>query len=121
MAMIVIDDDPLARELAVRLLGRLGHGDVTEAANGVEALAQLDAADPPPEVLFVDLEMPEMGGVELLRHLAERNYGGRVVLVSSADADTLAVAEGMAKYRGVNVVGYITKPVSSRSLADLLD
>ncbi len=120
MAMMVIDDDEFARELVIKLLGRLGHEDVTGAENGVDALASLDAAASPPDVLFVDLEMPKMGGVELLRHLADREFPGRVVLISGADEDTLAVAEGMAKYRGVNVVGYITKPASSASLTKVL-
>lgn len=119
--MMVIDDDPDARELVIKLLGRLGHADVTGAENGVDALASLDVADVQPDVLFVDLEMPEMGGVELLRHLAEREFQGRVILISGADEDTLAVAEGMAKYRGVNVVGYITKPASSEALTKALD
>jgi CheY-like chemotaxis protein len=120
MAMMMFDDDPDARELVIKLLDRLGHSDVTGAENGVEALVALDAVDSSPEALFVDLEMPEMGGVELLRHLADREYPGKVVLISGADEDTLAVAEGMAKYRGVNVVGYIAKPASTESLAKIL-
>jgi hypothetical protein len=42
-----------------------------------------------------------------------------VILISGADEDTLAVAEGMANYRGVNVVGYITKPASSAVLSEI--
>jgi len=120
MTMLVVDDDPDARQLVIKLLERLGHADVTAAENGVEALAALDAADTQPDAMFVDLEMPEMGGVELLRHLADREYPGKVILISGADEDTLAVAEGMANYRGVNVVGYITKPASSAVLSEIL-
>lgn len=120
-SFVVIDDEAFMRNLLVRLLQRLGAANVATKVNGKEALSYLQSTDSPADVLLIDLNMPEMGGVELLRHLADNRFGGAVILVSGADHETLAVAEGMAKYREVNVLGYVTKPVDPDSLLKLLE
>ena len=120
ISFLVVDDDAFIRNLLVRLLRLWGGVKIAIASSGVEALAHLDSADPKPDVLLVDLHMPGMGGVELMRLLAERAYKGAVILVSGADPDTLIVAEEVAKYRGVTILGYITKPVTPAALAEML-
>jgi CheY-like chemotaxis protein len=120
LSFLVVDDEAFIQKLAVRVLGTLGATNVDTVGDGVEALAYLDSNDAEPDIMLVDLNMPIMGGVELLRKLAERNYTGAIILASGADAETLAVAEGMAKYREVNVLGYITKPVTPVALKEML-
>ena len=120
LSFLVIEDDSVSEELIVRVLGGLGATDIATASNGVEALDHLDSADRQPDVMLVDLIMPEMSGVELLRHLADREYGGAVVLVSGADEDTLVIAQGLAKSRDLNLLGYITKPVTRQTLSAML-
>lgn len=117
---LVVDDEAFIRDLLVRLLRLKGATKIATASSGVEALAHLDPADPKPDVLLIDLLMPDMGGVELMRRLAERAYKGALILVSGSDQETLAVAEAMAKSRGVNLLGYITKPVAPEALAGML-
>lgn len=120
LSFLVIDDEAFVQSLHVRLLRQIGASKIATASNGVEALAYLESADPPPDVLLVDLTMPEMGGAELMQQLAERAYKGAVILVSGADPETLVVAEGMAKYRGVTTLGYVTKPVKPEALTEML-
>ena len=120
-SFLVVDDEAFIRTLLVRQLRQLGAAAIATASNGMEALAHLDAADPKPDVLLVDLSMPEMGGVEMMRQLAERAYKGAVILVSGADPDTLIVAEEVAKYREVVVLGFVRKPVKPETLTQLLD
>lgn len=119
-SFLVVDDEAFIRNLLVRHLRQMGASRIVTASNGVEALAHLDAADPPPDVLLSDLSMPEMGGVELLRRLAERAYKGAVILVSGADEETLIVAKALAKYREVTVLGFIVKPVKPEALKEML-
>jgi CheY-like chemotaxis protein len=119
-SFLVIDDEVFIQNLLVRLLRQMGASKIATASNGVEALAYLDAANPPPDVLLVDLSMPEMGGIELMHQLAGRAYKGAVVLVSGADPETLVIAEGLAKYRGVAMLGYVTKPVKPEALTEML-
>ena len=120
LSFLVIDDEPFVQKLAVRILGIMGATDIETASNGVEALANIDNAATQPDVLLVDLNMPDMGGAELLRHLADRNYSGAIVIVSSADEEILLVAEGIAKYRQMNVLGHITKPITQETLTEVL-
>ena len=120
-SFLVVDDEAFIRTLLVRQLRQLGATGIATASNGVDALAHLDAADPKPDVLLVDLAMPEMGGVEFLRRLADRAYKGAVVLVSGADPETLIVAEEMAKYRDIAILGFVRKPVKHEALAQVLD
>ncbi len=93
--------------------------DVATDNNGIEALAHL-VESTPPDVMLVDIIMPKMGGADLLRHLAERHYPGAIILVSGADKDTITVAEGLAKYRELNVLGHIVKPMTPNALSGLL-
>lgn len=64
--ILVVDDDPVMRQVLVRRLERLGHA-VVETENGSEALRILRAE--PVDLILTDLRMPEMGGTELLEHL----------------------------------------------------
>jgi len=63
--VLVVDDEPRLRQVLVRLMTRDGFA-CTEADNGVQALALLEADGPPPLILS-DLRMPDMDGAELLR------------------------------------------------------
>ena len=120
LSFLVVEDDEFSRTVFLKSLEKIGASEITTASNGVEALAQLQSSDPQPDVIFVDLNMPEMGGVELLRHLGDEGFKGAVALVSAAGEETLSVAEGMAKYRDLNVLGFITKPVTTQSLTEIL-
>ena len=120
-SFLVVEDDQMARNLLVQILSALGAEDIEAVGNGAEALAHYDARERPPDMMLIDLSMPEIGGVTLMKYLADRDYSGAVVLVSGADELTLVVAEGLAKYRGVNVLGFITKPVTKESLSKFLE
>lgn len=120
LAFLVIDDNEFTRIVVTKALGALGATGVATAANGAEALAYMESAESPPDVLLVDLRMPGMSGLELLTRLSERGYGGAVILISGTDEETLAAARDLAKDRNVNVLGTLAKPVDAQSLADLL-
>ncbi len=119
LSFLVIEDEEFSRAALTQTLGAMGAVDVATAANGIEALAHL-VESTPPDVMLVDINMPKMGGADLLRHLAERHYPGAIILVSGADKDTITVAEGLAKYRELNVLGHIVKPMTPNALSGLL-
>ena len=68
-----------ARHVPVQLLAGLGATDIDSADNGADALTQYDSRERPPDLLLIDLSMPEMGGVTLMKNLADRDYSGAVV------------------------------------------
>ena len=120
LSFLVIDDDEFARTVATLHVKGIGATDIATAADGEEALALLDAADRHPDVLLVDLSMPNMGGAEFLRHAASRGFEGRVILVSGLEEDTLNIAESAAKYQHVDVVAQIPKPLTLEKLREAL-
>ena len=111
-SFLVVDDEVFTQKSLVRILKSLGASIVETAENGIDALEKIDAMGNPPDVMLVDIKMPVMGGPELLRSLAGSGYEGAIVLASSADSQTLAVAESMAGVHGVNIIGVIEKPVA---------
>jgi response regulator RpfG family c-di-GMP phosphodiesterase len=98
----VADDEPRLRQVLCRLMQSDGFQCV-EAANGAEALAAL-RADPVPLILS-DLRMPQMDGLELLRHVRDR-YPDTAVVMITAVADV----EMAVKALSLGATDYLTKP-----------
>jgi two-component system LytT family response regulator len=66
--VLIVDDEPLARRFLRRLLERDGGvGEIRQCANGLEARAEITRA--PPDILFLDVEMPGLSGADLLGSL----------------------------------------------------
>jgi CheY-like chemotaxis protein len=112
--VLVVDDDEGIREM-IRL-GLVSEGyDVESAGTGAAALAAL-AASPPPDVLFLDLNLPDMNGFEILGKIEkDREYRGmRVFILTARDLGSAERAELESK-----AVKVIQK--GSISLAAILD
>jgi CheY-like chemotaxis protein len=119
-SVLVVDDEAFIQKLVVRILSKFGAEDIGTAEHGQDALDQIDSAAQEPDLILIDMNMPVMGGAELMRNLSDRGFGGAIILASGADPETLAVAQEMASMRDTRVLGYITKPVTPPALAELL-
>ncbi len=117
---LVVDDDPLILKFISLILEQLNAERIDTAANGDEALALLDAAEPKPDVIICDLYMPGMDGLELLRHVAATTYNGSILLVSGTDKRVLETAVGLAKAHNLNILGTATKPIQPSEFTALL-
>lgn len=106
LRLLAVDDDVVLRTLTVTILSRMGYA-ITEAADGREALQLIDRE--PPDLVILDLDMPETSGLEVLRHLRSRAATADLpilILTGSADeATTRAAFEAGA-------TDYLTKPFS---------
>jgi two-component system LytT family response regulator/two-component system response regulator LytT len=106
---IVVDDERLARDELCYQLEELGGIDViAQAADGVEALAAVQRADP--DLVFLDVQMPGLGGFEVARRLLERPAAPLLVFVTAFDQHAIEAFE-------VNAVDYLLKPVDAARLA----
>jgi CheY-like chemotaxis protein len=118
LRILLLDDDPFMLALLEDMLEDLGQCDVSGATGAQAALATLRSA--PPDLLVCDLSMPDMDGIEFLRHVAEEGYQGTVVLLSGMDAGVLKAAERLAMAQGLTILGACKKPVAAAELGDLV-
>ena len=93
----VVDDEVFIRKLIIRVLGKMGADSekISSSENGADAIAWLDDTTQPPDIILCDLNMPDMDGVSLMRHLATRKYRGGIILVSGEDKRILKAAEDL--------------------------
>jgi response regulator RpfG family c-di-GMP phosphodiesterase len=99
---LVADDEPRLRQVLCRLMRSDGF-DCEEAGSGVEALAALERTPVP--LLLSDLRMPQMDGLELLRHVRDR-YPDTAVVMITAVADVEMAVKALA----LGATDYLTKP-----------
>ena len=117
--VLVVEDHDFQRRFALTLLGRLGIENVDEAKNARAALERL-TAEPPVDVLLCDLAMPGMDGVELIRHVAERQLVRAIAITSGLDRGILETVRSMAERYGVQILGLVEKPLSLAALTTVL-
>ena len=118
--IILLDDEPFMLKLIGRLLENLGFTAVSPYSSGAAALAALDAPSGQPELILLDLNMPEMDGIEFVRHLVQRNYAGSLVLISGEDERMLQAASKLVQAHKIKILGHLQKPVSPGALTALL-
>jgi two-component system, LytTR family, response regulator len=107
---LVVDDEPIARERMLSLLRE--HDDIElvgECANGLQAKDVIEAVSP--DLLFLDIQMPEMNGMELARTI--QSSGAAVVFVTAYDDYAVQAFE-------VHALDYLLKPFSTERLCSAL-
>jgi len=105
--VLVVDDEPqIVRALRINL--RVRQYDVYAAANGTEALQQ--ASRHPPDVVILDLGLPDLDGVEVIEGL--RGWTKAPIIVLSGRADAIDKVEAL----DAGADDYVTKPFSMEEL-----
>jgi two-component system, chemotaxis family, chemotaxis protein CheY len=89
MKILVVDDSKVMRQIVKKTLREagFGHHEVIEAANGVEALAQISSAHP--QMILCDWNMPEKSGIELLTELRASGVPTPFGFVTSEGSDAM--------------------------------
>ncbi len=113
LRVLVVDDEPPARERLKQLLAELPDTELAgEAGSGEEALAV--AAETRPDVVLLDIRMPGMGGLEAARHLASLTDPPAVVFTTAYEQHALEAFD-------VQASGYLLKPIRRERLASALE
>src|SRR6056300_25214 len=83
--VLVVDDSRTLRRILVRELNKLGIQSILEAENGVHALEV--CSDTPPDLMLLDMEMPELDGLGVLEEMSKKSSEAKfpVIVVSGAD------------------------------------
>jgi len=111
---LVVDDSPVDRRLAGRILERNGEMTSLYANNGVDALAAV--AENAPDVLVTDLQMPDMNGLELVKEIRNHYPSTPVVLMTAYGSEEVAVEALQA-----GAAGYVPKKNLARDLVRIIE
>lgn len=120
LRVLIVDDDELILKTMTASLGSLGLQSVTAESDGERFLDSLKRTDHDFDVILCDLNMPNVDGLTLLRHLASCNYPGFVILMSGEDRRILNAAATLAGALALKLIGAVTKPVTRHSLHNIL-
>ena len=114
--ILIVDDDPGIRRLIATTLEDVAGYELREAGDGVEAVAR--AIEVRPEIVFLDIDMPELDGIEACRRLRSDPA------TASATIVMLTGVSGTHAERGALAAGadlFLTKPFSPLQLLRLVD
>lgn|SRR5574341_1180699 len=106
---LVVDDSEFARKALIKLLDHIGGTLSGEAVSGNDALLKYRSLKP--DIVFMDVNMPGMEGIDALEHILREDRGAKVVIVSSLSHGSL-VKDAMKK----GAKHFITKPVQNAPL-----
>jgi two-component system chemotaxis response regulator CheY len=114
--VLIVDDDPFIRKLIATTLEDVAGFELHEAADGVEALEV--ARHQRPALVFLDVDMPAMNGIEACRHMREdeATSATTIVMLTAAHGDDV---ERRAEEAGADL--FLTKPFSPLDLLRLVD
>ena len=113
LSLLAVDDDPSSAELVVSVSERCGYeAFATSDSRGVvELIRQLE-----PNVLAVDICMPNVDALDLFKMLAEDKYQGSIIIVSGQDQSTLYSAARFAEELGLKRPKTMQKPLNFQEL-----
>ena len=109
---MVVDDEVLSAEHLCRRLERLGVEDTYYSGDPVDALDRISLLEP--DVLFLDIEMPEISGLELAERVLGMGYSGEIVFITAYNQYAIEAFS-------VNALDYLLKPVLTARLQQTVE
>jgi len=108
MAKILLaDDSQFMRKVLLDILTKNGHTDITEAADGNEAIAKFNELKP--DLVLLDIIMPNADGMMVLKDIVPK--GGKAIVVSAVGQD-----EMINQAKDLGALGYIVKPFEEKQV-----
>ena len=114
MKILLVDDSRTIRNIQRNVLKQLGHTDVMEAADGVEALKQI--GETRPDLVLIDWNMPNMDGITLVGKIRATDKVLPLIMCTT-EAEKTRVLEAIKA--GVN--NYVVKPFTAETLAEKIN
>jgi CheY-like chemotaxis protein len=114
--VLVVDDDPFIRKLVSTTLEDVSEFQLYEAADGVQAVEVAERELP--TIVFLDVDMPRMDGIDTCRELRKNpaTSGATIVILTASHGDRI---EAQAEAAGADL--FLTKPFSPLDLLRLVD
>ncbi|HBZ04994.1 MAG TPA: oxygen sensor protein [Massilia sp.] len=119
---LVAEADKGQRAAMAEMLGRLGATRITEVPDGHMALRTFQAGfTPRVHIAIIDLDLPGMDGLELIRNLATLESDVKLIVTGAQPANLLFSVETLAQVYGIDLLGSAAKPVTAARLKPLID
>lgn len=115
LRILLADDNPINQKLAVRVLNKLGYQKIEVAQNGLEVMEKFDEQFY--DVILMDVQMPEMDGLEATRLIRSKHYHQPIIISMTANA----MPEDKEACLKAGMDDYISKPVKLEILVSLLE
>lgn len=113
MKVLIVDDEPLARARLQRLLAdHPDYNHTAQASNGNEALQQVKLQAP--DIVFLDVDMPAMSGLEVATQLNKLPVPPAIIFVTAHPEHALDALQ-------LSAAGYLVKPVTEQNLANTIE
>jgi len=104
--ILVVDDEPLVGDVIKRFAEKRGfHVDIVTDPQNFGVVYNVKT-----RIIFLDLHMPGIDGIEIMRFLSENKSQSYIILASGSDASVLRAAEGLASSYGLSVLDTLRKP-----------
>jgi CheY-like chemotaxis protein len=115
--VLVIDDEEAFCVLMARMITNLGYKAITTNQAKSAHLDEMTESD----IIFIDMMMPEMNGLQVLEVLSGHHIKSSIILMSGADNEVLASAETFAKRANLKLIGVLNKPFRLDDVRTILE
>ncbi|PSM16972.1 MULTISPECIES: response regulator [Nitratireductor] len=117
LRLLAVDDDAASAELVVRVAERCGfEAFATSDSRGVLNIARALS----PDIMALDINMPNLDAFDLMRLLAEAGFAGRILIVSGEQETVLQQTQARAEALGLTVPYVLQKPLDFQKLRAML-
>ncbi|WNC70546.1 EAL domain-containing response regulator [Thalassotalea psychrophila] len=117
--VLLIEDDIFQRSLLQKQLMSLIDCKVQLSGDGEEALSLLNGYEP--DIIFCDLNLPNIDGVELVRAIAQKDINSSIVLMSAEASDIISSVKTMSEVYGLKNVHMLQKPMGIKAINGILN
>ncbi len=116
--VLIVDDDQRICRIIKRIADKIGVESMTtdKAEWFISAYLNFE-----PNVVFMDLQMPHIDGVELLRFLASNDSAAAIILISGMDKSVVETTESLGLSLGLNMAGSLPKPIDINDAKSILE
>ncbi|MCP4183734.1 MAG: EAL domain-containing protein [Hyphomicrobiales bacterium] len=115
-SVLIVDDDPVQIAVLTAYFAGLKVKSIHGAEDSTVALDMLSKKSTDFDLIVSDIQMPNMDGIEFMRHLKELGYSGKLAIISGIKGNLIDHAARLAKLHNLQLIGGINKPLKKNAL-----
>ncbi|MBN2796405.1 MAG: response regulator [Clostridia bacterium] len=110
--ILIVDDSPMIHKILKNVLTELGHDVCGAGKNGQEAIDLYDSLDP--DLVFMDITMPVMDGLEAVKHIKDKHNNAKIVMLTAMGDDEIR-----AEANALGVDLFLKKPFNLEKISEV--